>query len=71
MFRTKPLTLLAITVLGCSVNEHCLGGIASRDNHPATVQVNYFANANTAGAPDGTVEMTNPVHRGGTPISVQ
>jgi hypothetical protein len=25
-----------------------------------TLQVNYFANANTAGAPDGTVELTNP-----------
>jgi len=27
---------------------------------PDTLKVDYFANANTAGAPDGTVRLTNP-----------
>src|SRR5580704_9541782 len=27
---------------------------------PDTLKVNYFSNANTAGAPDGTVRITNP-----------
>jgi hypothetical protein len=31
-----------------------------------TLKVDYFANANTAGAPDGTVRLTNPGTNGGS-----
>ncbi len=33
---------------------------ASTTPPPDTLKVDYFANANTAGAPDGTVRLTNP-----------
>jgi hypothetical protein len=33
---------------------------------PDTLKVDYFANANTTGAPDGTVQLTNPNTSGGT-----
>jgi len=36
-------------------------GAASAQTIPAdTLKIDYFANANTAGAPDGTVRLTNP-----------
>jgi hypothetical protein len=39
---------------------------ASVTTPPAdTLKVNYFSNANTAGAPDGTVRITNPGTSGG------
>jgi hypothetical protein len=66
MFRTKPLTLLAITVLAAVSMSIAWGASPAATTTPATVQVNYFANANTAGAPDGTVEMTNPGTSGGS-----
>src|SRR5580700_8551458 len=33
---------------------------------PDTLKVDYFANANTAGAPDGTTRITNPGTAGGS-----
>jgi hypothetical protein len=32
---------------------------------PDLMKVNYFSNANTAGAPDGTIQLTNPGTSGG------
>jgi hypothetical protein len=47
-------TLAALAL--CSVSS-----VASTTPPPAdTLKVDYFANANTAGAPDGTVRLTNP-----------
>jgi hypothetical protein len=39
----------------------CAGfAAASTTPPPDTLKVDYFSNANTAGAPDGTVRLTNP-----------
>lgn len=61
MSRTTSLviSLLALTL--------CVGtGWASTAPPPAdTLKVDYFANANSAGAPDGTLRMTNPGTSGG------
>lgn len=52
-------TLLVVCTLAlalCTVSAW-----ASTTTPPAdTLKVDYFANANTAGAPDGTVRLTNP-----------
>jgi len=53
----KPLTLLAATILVCLSVGLALGQTTPP---PDTLQVNYFTNANTAGFPDGTVQITNP-----------
>lgn len=61
----KLLTLLAVVVVASlSVG---LGLAATPSTLPVqdTLNVNYFVNANTAGAPDGTVELTNPGTSGG------
>lgn len=55
MLRMKLLTLLAFVLVAVS-----LVGLASAAEPADTLQVNYFVNANTAGAPDGTVQLTNP-----------
>jgi hypothetical protein len=44
----------------------CAGYAAAQTAPPAdTLKVDYFANANTAGAPDATVRITNPGTSGG------
>jgi len=63
MFRMKPLTLLAVAVLASLSIGITWGetpGATPTQPVADTLQVNYFANANTAGAPDGAVELTNP-----------
>ena len=71
MFRMKPLTLLAVAVLASlSLGITWAETPATTPTAPVadTLQVNYFANANTAGAPDGTVELTNPGTSGAATI---
>jgi len=52
----KRTTLLVVCALALA-----LVGSAMATTPPAdTLKVDYFANANTAGAPDGTVQITNP-----------
>jgi len=52
-------TMLVVCALVLAL---CTGSaLASTTPPPAdTLKVDYFANANTAGAPDGTVRITNP-----------
>jgi hypothetical protein len=52
-FATVVVCLLALA-LGTG------SAAASTTPPPDTLKVDYFANANTAGAPDGTVRLTNP-----------
>lgn len=52
-----------ITVLVCPLALALCAGYAAAATTPPpadTLKVDYFANANTAGAPDGTVRITNP-----------
>ena len=62
MFRTKGSSLLMYTMLTASVV--CLAvAISSAQTKfelPDTYQVNYYSNALTEGAPDGTVHIVNP-----------
>jgi hypothetical protein len=45
----------------------CAGyAAASTTPGPDTLKVDYFSNANTAGAPDGTTRITNPGTAGGS-----
>jgi hypothetical protein len=56
----KLLTLLAVALVAAFS-----AGLASAAEPADTLQVNYFVNANVAGAPDGTVQLTNPGTSGG------
>src|SRR5581483_7670997 len=61
MFQTKKWLVVAFAL--CAVLS--VGSVWGAE--PAdTLQVNYFVNANTAGLPDGTVQMTNPGTSGAT-----
>jgi hypothetical protein len=52
-FATVVVCLLALAL--------CAGSAAAATTPlPDTLKVDYFANANSAGAPDGTVRLTNP-----------
>jgi len=56
MRRTTILVVCLLAVALCAVSA-----MASTAPPPAdTLKVDYFSNANTAGAPDGTVRVTNP-----------
>ncbi len=60
MTKTRLLTFFAIAILAAlSVG---LSWAQSPAAAPAadTLEVNYFVNANTGGAPDGTVQIDNP-----------
>jgi hypothetical protein len=59
MFRTKLLTLLAVAVLAALSMGTTWGATPAAATPAGTVLVNYFTNANTAGFPDGTVQLTN------------
>jgi hypothetical protein len=67
--RTKLFTIFAVTILA-SLSMGLMSG-ADSNAAPAppvqdTLSVNYFTNANMDGAPDGTVELTNPGTSGGS-----
>jgi hypothetical protein len=59
----RPTTLPMICVLMAGL----LATAAWAQSAPPadTLKVDYFSNANTVGAPDGTVRITNPVTNGG------
>jgi hypothetical protein len=63
MFRKKSLTLLVAAVLAALSMGITWGDTAATTPAAPTfvgsVLVNYFSNANTAGFPDGTVQLTN------------
>ena len=61
MRRTTMLVICLLTLAICAGSA-----LASTVPPPAdTLKIDYFSNANTAGAPDGTVRMTNPGTSGG------
>jgi len=66
MIRTKLSTLFTVAILA-SLSLGLLWGQAEPQVTPVqdTYSVNYFTNANTAGAPDGTVQIDNPGTSGG------
>ncbi len=54
MRRTTMLVVCSLALVFCA-------GMALAQAPPAdTLKIDYFANANTASAPDGTVRLTNP-----------
>jgi len=57
------ITVLVVCTLAVAL---CAGSAMAVTTPPAdTLKVDYFANANTAGAPDGTVRIDNPGTSGG------
>jgi hypothetical protein len=60
----RRITILAVCTLALTL---CAGIAAAAATTPPadTLKVDYFANANTAGAPDATVRITNPGTAGG------
>src|SRR5271155_5603957 len=59
----RRTTMLVVCTLLVTL---CVGYAAAAVSEPADVfKVDYFANANTAGAPDGTVRITNVGTSGG------
>jgi hypothetical protein len=60
----RHTTMLVVCTLALAL---CAGSaFAAVTTPPAdTLKVDYFANANTAGAPDGTLRVTNPGTAGG------
>ena len=61
MRRTTTLVVCSLAVVLCG--GPAFGGITPPGAD--TLKVEYFANANTAGAPDATVRLTNPGTAGG------
>src|SRR5271166_548020 len=60
----RRTTMLVVCTLAVAL---CAGSALATTPPPAdTLKVDYFANANTAGAPDGTVRLTNPGTAGGS-----
>src|ERR1700679_1748743 len=61
----RRTTMLVICTLVLAL---CAGSALAVTTTPApdTLKIDYFANANTAGAPDGTVRLTNPGSAGGS-----
>jgi hypothetical protein len=56
MRRTTMLVVCTLAVALCAGSAFAVVATPPAD----TLKVDYFANANTAGAPDGTVRVTNP-----------
>ena len=54
----RHLTMLVVCMLALAI---CAGSAFAVTTPPAdTLKVDYFANANTPGAPDGTARLDNP-----------
>ena len=62
MRRTTMLVVCTIALALCAGSAWA----AVTTPGPDTLKVDYFANANTAGAPDGTYRLTNPGTAGGS-----
>jgi hypothetical protein len=62
----RRTTLLAVCTIALAL---CVGHAQAQVNLLNSFTVNYFSNAHTAGAPDGTVRITNPGQAGGNVCS--
>jgi hypothetical protein len=62
MFQTKRSSLLIYNVLTAVVMllAAAISSAQTKNEPPDTYQLNYFSNALTTGAPDGTVHIVNP-----------
>ena len=58
----RRITMLVVCTLALAL----CAGVAMAQQPPDTLKVDYFANANSAGAPDGTYRITNPGTAGGS-----
>lgn len=59
----KRITMVVVCTLALAF---CTASLWAATTPPAdTLKVDYFANANTAGAPDGTIRIDNPGTSGG------
>jgi hypothetical protein len=58
----RRITMLVVCTLALAL----CAGVAMAQEPPDTLKVDYFANANSAGAPDGTYRITNPGTAGGS-----
>jgi len=58
----RRITLLVVCTLALAL----CAGVAAAQEPPDTLKVDYFSNANTGGAPDGTLRLTNPGTAGGS-----
>lgn len=58
----RRITLLVVCALALAL----CAGVAVAQEPPDTLKVDYFANANTGGAPDATLRITNPGTAGGS-----
>jgi hypothetical protein len=59
----RRITSLVVLTLALAL---CAGSAWATTPAADTLKVDYFSNANTAGAPDGTVRITNPGTAGGS-----
>jgi hypothetical protein len=59
----RRITMLVVCTIALAL---CAGVASATTPAPDTLKVDYFANANTAGAPDGTLRVTNPGTAGGS-----
>jgi len=58
----RRITMLVVCTLALAL----CAGVAMAQEPPDTLKVDYFSNANSAGAPDGTYRITNPGTAGGS-----
>jgi hypothetical protein len=58
----RRITLLVVCTLALAL----CAGVATAQEPPDTLKVDYFANANTGGASDATLRLTNPGTAGGS-----
>jgi hypothetical protein len=58
----RRITLLVVCTLALAL----CAGVATAQEPPDTLKVDYFANANTGGAADATLRLTNPGTAGGS-----
>lgn len=65
MTKTRLLTFFAVAILAALSVGLSWADSPAAAQPPDTLQVNYFVNANTYGAPDGTVQLDNPGTSGG------
>ena len=65
MIKTRLLTFFAVAILAALSVGLSWADSPAAAPPPDTLQVNYFVNANTGGAPDGTVQIDNPGTSGG------
>jgi hypothetical protein len=60
----RRITMLVVCTVALALCAGVAGAVTTPG--PDTLKVDYFSNANSAGAPDGTLRVTNPGTAGGS-----